>query len=61
MLYGSHLNLASFAGWGFPTPHRRTFATGILPSLAANAGSRGMDNPFLTFVQQERLMREYQV
>jgi hypothetical protein len=36
-------------------------AHGILPSLAANAGSRGMDNPSLTLVQQERLVREHQV
>ena len=36
-------------------------AYGILPSLAANAGSRGMDNPSLTLVQQERLVREHEV
>ncbi|MEI8228148.1 MAG: hypothetical protein WCH77_07785, partial [Planctomycetota bacterium] len=36
-------------------------AYGILPSLAANAGFRGMDNPSLTLVQQERLVREHQV
>jgi hypothetical protein len=37
------------------------YACGILPSLAANAGSWGMDNPSLTLVQQERLVREQQV
>jgi hypothetical protein len=26
-------------------PRRRTFATGILPALAAKAGSRGMGSP----------------
>jgi hypothetical protein len=36
-------------------------ASGSLPSLAANAGSRGMDNPSLTLVQQEQLVREHQV
>jgi hypothetical protein len=36
-------------------------AYGILPSLAANAGSWGMDNPSLILVQQERLVREQQV
>jgi hypothetical protein len=36
-------------------------ALGILPSLAANAGSWGMANPSLTLVQQERFVREHHV
>jgi hypothetical protein len=36
-------------------------AHGILPALAANAGSWGMNNPSRTLVQQERHKREHQV